>query len=261
MTTNTAQGTRCGNRKVHGDVRVYHANSAEVRACYAGQLKPVSAPPAPSSQAPRNADEARALANRYLANQERTRPAYPAREGQLAFYLDLVNELFEGEVLEAALAKAETLSAQEAKQLISDMVVMRASRRGMQAEREAAAPRPSSTRTALVAQVMGDWTEANFCITDEEGKSRFYRISTRGKRSRRPGTWKIQERVTDMLLPRADAMLATVCQAILDQGGAKAAGLRFAQRLHKCSKCGASLTDDTGNPYYALGLGPECGAK
>jgi hypothetical protein len=263
VSTTTAQGTRCGN---HGKERIYHANSREVRACYAAKFapKPVSAPPTPSSQ-PTNADEARTAANRRLASSEA--PQYPASDKQLAFLRDLANEVLIDEVRDFLLPKMDTLSAAEAKQLITDMLVMRTAKRQRDAEHPATAepakpdPQSRAARNALVEKVMEGHTERNFCIIHEDGKARFYRMSKRGKRSTRPGTWKIQERVSDSLFPRYDSMLGTVAQAIIDQGGAKKAGERFAQLLHKCYECGASLTDTTGNPYYAMGLGPECGAK
>lgn len=288
-TTTTTQGTRCGN---HGRERVYHASSADVRACYRGSrpITPVvvSAPPAPTSQAPRNADEARSASMQRLANQTSpffqdrnmgrgravparpaasSKPEYPASERQVALITSLVEEhltrpedqgLAEGIV--ATLAQG--MSSATAKATINALLAVKEQRRNepVKATDRKAAP-ASKGWGALVAQVMGEREERNFCIIDEDGKARFYRVSKRGKRSRRPGTWKIQERVTDMLLPRSDSLLGKVCQAIIDQGGAEAAGKRFAELMHRCYECGASLTDTTGNPYYAMGLGPECGAK
>lgn len=257
-TTATSQGIRCGN---HGRDRVYHADRNAVRACFQGR----TAAPASSSQ-PANADEARSASMKRLA--EQTSPffprgeaprVYPASLKAVAFFKDLAAEVLVGEAQVRALAMADNLSSADAKRMIDDMLVMRTSQRAMAANTPAASA-PSSWR-ALVDQVMGKREERNFCIIDEDGKARFYRVSKRGKQSRRPGSWKIQERVSDDLFPRADRMLASVAQAIIDQGGAEAAGKRFAELMHRCYECGASLTDTTGNPYYAMGLGPDCGAK
>lgn len=279
MTTTTDQGVRCGN---HGrTAKVYHPTTADVRACYAG-TRPVSAPPAAHpSQAPRNADEARSASMQRLAAQTSPffqdrnmgRPAaepvaYPASEGRIRLITSLVEEhLVRPEdkgMAEAIIAQIDQgMSSATAKATITALLALKEQRKAEPAKGAKAAPvgGKNADRNALVAQVMGEREERNFCIIDEEGKARFYRISKRGKRSQRAGTWKIQERVTDMLLPRYDSMLGKVAQAIIDQGGAEAAGQRFAELMHRCYECGASLTDTTGNPYYNIGLGPECGSK
>lgn len=265
--------------------KTYHASAADVRACYQGsQVRTTEGgvrcgnshtTPAPPSQAgPRNADQARDAAMQRLASQ--TSPwfprgeaprVFPASEGRVRLITALVEEHMTGthhKLGQAILAELPTMSDDTAKATIAALLKHKETRK---AEAAATPADPASNRSnrrgwdGLVKPLMGGRDENNFCIIDEQGKARFYRISKRGKQSRRPGTWKIQERVTDMLLPRADAMLTTVCQAIEAQGGPQAAGLRFAKLMHKCYKCGASLTDTTGNPYYAMGLGPECGAK
>jgi hypothetical protein len=257
-TTTTDQGVRCGN---HGRDRVYHADRNAVRACFQGR----TATPPPSSQ-PANADEARSESMKRLASQ--TSPffprgeaprVYPASLKAVAFFKDLAAEVLVGEAQVRALAMADNLSSAEAKRMIDDMLVMRTSQRAMAANTPAASA-PSSWST-MINELMGNRSERNFCIIDEEGKARFYRVSKRGSRSRRPGTWKIQERVSDSLFPRYDSMLTSVVAAIMAQGGAEAAGRRFAELMHRCYECGASLTDTTGNPYYSIGLGPECGSK
>lgn len=287
-TTTTDQGVRCGN---HGRDRVYHADRNAVRACFQG--RPTAHPTTPSQApqdhfeaaiasewgvpaTPRNADEARNEGIRRLANQRspffqdrNMGRTYPASEKQISFITDLVGKYMgEKEALgQAILAELPTMTSEAAKATITALLAEKAKR-----IEQAMAPKqtpadPTSNRSnrrgwdTLIKQIMGAREERNFCIIDEAGKARFYRISKRGKQSRRPGTWKIQERVTDMLLPRYDSMLATVAQAIIDQGGAEAAGRRFAELMHRCYECGASLTDTTGNPYYSIGLGPECGSK
>lgn len=266
-TTTTAQGVRCGN---HGrGAHVYHANSAEVRFCYQSQTRPVSAPPAAApSQAPRNADEARSASMQRLANQ--TSPFFErhASEGRVRLITALVEEHLtqpEDGVLAEAIVKAlhEGMSDSFAKKVIEQLLVLKTQRKAAAAKASYASENTAASASAearkLVARVMGEANEGNFAI-EVDGKTRFYRISKRGKNSRTPGSWKIQERVTDMLLPRANAMLGTVCAAILEMG-VEASGRLFADRLHQCRTCGASLTDDTGNPYYEMGYGPECGGK
>lgn len=264
MNTTTAQGVRCGN---HGKDRVYHVNGAEVRACYSGHLTRDGIDTTPVAT-PGNADEARSEAMRRLANQTSpfgTRPVYPASDKQVAFVQDLALEVLVDQARDALLARLDILTHAEAKQLITDMLVMRTSQRAMKAAQPVSAPpaapsQPAAGWRSMIDRVMLGWPERNLAIEDAEGKTRFYRISKRGKNSSRPGTWKIQERVTDMLLPRHDSLMTTVLPAILAMG-VEASGLMFAQRMHRCYKCGASLTDDTGNPYYSAGLGPDCGSK
>jgi len=264
----TAQGTRCGN---HGKDRVYHENSQSVRACYMenGPARPVSAPPAtPTSQAPRNLDEARTAAAQRLAAQNSPffpRPTeYGATPGRVRLINDLVHEILtedtDRELAEQTVRQLPDMSNDRAKAVIASLLALKKARR----ETAAAAPQPTAAKGAqgwrgLITQVMGTMAEANFAI-EVDGKTRFYRISKRGKRSNRPGTWKIQERVSDGLFPRSDGLMNTVLPAILEMG-VEASGKMFFERMHACYKCGASLTDDTGNPYYAMGLGPECGSK
>lgn len=268
MSTTTAQGVRCGNHP--RTEKVYHATTAAVRACYLG-TRPVSAPPAAPSSQPANADEARSASMQRLASQKspffqdrNMGRVYPASPKQVNFLEDLIREVMAEELQPAAYAKIEAgISSAEAKTLITAMVELRDAKRQRDAEHQApTTPKPSGTwKNERISEIMGAREERNFCIIDEDGKARFYRVSKRGKNSRRPGTWKIQERVSDSLFPRADSMLTKVAVEIMAQGGAKAAGQRFAELMHKCYECGASLTDTTGNPYYAFGLGPECGAK
>lgn len=261
--TATTQGVKCGNHP--RDERVYHATSADVRDCYGQRnvrpITPVSAPPAQAQ--PTNADEARTAAMQRLANQTSpfsTTATYPASPRQIDFYTDLVNEVFDGEAKDRALAMVGTLSSTRIKVMISNMLEMRTSQRAMKASTPTPSSQPTGTWKAdMIEKVMGTWSEGNFAI-EEQGKTRFYRISRRGKNSRRPGTWKIQERVSDSLFPRSDGLLSKVCPEIMAMG-VKASALMFFERMHMCSKCGRSLTDDTGNPYYAMGLGPECGGK
>jgi len=276
-TTATDQGVKCGNHP--RTERVYHANATEVKACYQGlrtaqvdrELTTVTAPPAPSSQGPRNLDEARNAGIKRLAEQRSPffqdrnmgRPS-EATEGRVRLITSLVEEHLtrEGDkaMAEAIVAQlAKGMSNDEAKMVITALLNLKKARLAEPQSAKAATKAPA--KSALIDAIMGTRTERNFCIIDEAGKARFYRVSKRGKRSSRPGTWKIQERVSDDLFPRYDSMLVTVAQAIIDQGGAEVAGRRFAELMHRCYECGASLTDTTGNPYYAIGLGPECGAK
>jgi hypothetical protein len=191
---------------------------------------------------------------------------FPASEGRVRLITSLVEEHLtrpEDKAMAEGIVGllAQGMGSDTAKATIEALLKLKAARR---AEPQQEAPRTTGTKRAsaeLMTQLMGERTERNFAIIDEDGKARFYRVSKRGKRSSRPGTWKIQERVSDSLFPRYDSMLASVGAAIMAQGGAEAAGRRFAELMHRCYECGASLTDTTGNPYYSIGLGPECGSK
>jgi hypothetical protein len=91
--------------------------------------------------------------------------------------------------------------------------------------------------------------------TDEAGKNHFYRVSVG-----RNDFYKVQEQASEELhfvpLNRYEGIL----RAILETG-LEAAGLKYATERSRCYRCNRELTDNIGNPYFAQGLGPECGAK
>lgn len=109
-----------------------------------------------------------------------------------------------------------------------------------------------------------DITDGNYAITDEDGKNWFYRISRKeGKGQYKGRTFiNVQMRVSDDLIRVYGGW--SVKRAILDKirtAGVDAAHLAYATLLGRCWHCHASLTDNVGNPYFELGLGPVCGDK
>lgn len=92
-------------------------------------------------------------------------------------------------------------------------------------------------------------------ITDENGKNHFYRVSVG-----RNGFFKIQEQASADLYFVPLARYAGILKSILDFGLDRA-GKFYATETSRCRKCNRVLTDNTGNPYFDLGYGPDCGGK
>lgn len=95
----------------------------------------------------------------------------------------------------------------------------------------------------------------NYCVTDSEGKRHFYRVSVSDR-----GFYKVQERASEELHFIPLARYAAILKSIIEEGVEKAR-LAYSTHMKRCWKCGLKLTDNTGNPYYSQGLGPDCGAQ
>lgn len=92
-------------------------------------------------------------------------------------------------------------------------------------------------------------------VVDAERKNHFYRVSVG-----RNGFYKIQEQASDDLYEVKLGAYAGILQHILDFG-LDNAGKFYATEKSACRRCNRTLTDNTGNPYFEMGYGPECGAK
>jgi hypothetical protein len=92
-------------------------------------------------------------------------------------------------------------------------------------------------------------------VVDAERKNHFYRVSVG-----RNGFYKIQEQASEELhfvsLNRYEGILQHILDFGLDN-----AGKFYATEKGSCRRCNRVLTDNTGNPYFEMGYGPECGAK
>jgi hypothetical protein len=92
-------------------------------------------------------------------------------------------------------------------------------------------------------------------VVDAERKNHFYRVSVG-----RNGFYKIQEQASEELhfvsLNRYEGILQHILDFGLDN-----AGKFYATEKGACRRCNRVLTDNTGNPYFEMGYGPECGAK
>jgi hypothetical protein len=92
-------------------------------------------------------------------------------------------------------------------------------------------------------------------VVDAERKNHFYRVSVG-----RNGFYKVQEQASEELhfvsLNRYEGILQHILDFGLDN-----AGKFYATEKSACRRCNRELTDNTGNPYFEMGYGPECGAK
>lgn len=95
----------------------------------------------------------------------------------------------------------------------------------------------------------------NYCVEAEDGKRHFYRVSVSDK-----GFYKLQERASEELHFIPLGRYAGILKTIVEEGVEKAR-LAYSTHMKRCWKCGIKLTDNTGNPYYSQGLGPDCGAQ
>jgi hypothetical protein len=94
-----------------------------------------------------------------------------------------------------------------------------------------------------------------YAVRDENGKNHFYRVSVG-----RNDFYKVQEQASDELHFVSLNRYAGILQSILDFG-LDNAGKFYATERNACRKCNRTLTDNTGNPYFAMGYGPDCGGK
>jgi hypothetical protein len=109
-----------------------------------------------------------------------------------------------------------------------------------------------------------DVSDGNYAITDADGKNHFYRITRKAGKGQYAGRTfvNIQQRVSNDLYPVRGrwAVRAAILNSIRT-AGVEAAHLAYATLMHKCWHCNADLTDNIGNPYFEMGLGPICGGK
>jgi hypothetical protein len=89
----------------------------------------------------------------------------------------------------------------------------------------------------------------------DQDKPHFYSV----KHGWKPGVIFVDEQASDDRYPVRNRAAR---EAILSEisKDPEAAGLRYATELGQCRACGRTLTDHA-NPYFKMGLGPECGKK
>jgi hypothetical protein len=129
---------------------------------------------------------------------------------------------------------------------------------------DAPAPVAPVTTPARTYDAYDDITDGNYAITDADGKNWFYRITRKAGKGQYQGRTfiNVQMRVSDDLIKVYGGW--AVKRAILEKiraAGVDQAHLAYATLMGKCWHCHADLTDNTGNPYFNLGLGPICGGK
>ncbi len=116
--------------------------------------------------------------------------------------------------------------------------------------------RPTATPKRQPWRDLADKVPAGYYgFQDAEGKNRFYRVSVG-----RNGYYKLQEQASSDLFEVKLGAYAGILQGILDFSLAKAQAFYGSER-GRCARCNRELTDNIGNPYFSMGLGPECGGK
>ena len=94
-----------------------------------------------------------------------------------------------------------------------------------------------------------------YATTDAEGKNHFYRVSVG-----RNDFYKIQEQASSDLFFIPLNRYAGILEAILDVGVVPARKA-YADLQGRCGRCNRVLTDNTNNPYFGVGMGPDCGGR
>jgi hypothetical protein len=92
-----------------------------------------------------------------------------------------------------------------------------------------------------------------------EGEVRCYHLETGKAGTRWDGFRFLSRRSSDDLFPIRNAGTKAEILALI-AADIEGAAVRFALTVRECRRCHRALTD-TKNPYYGVGLGPECGAK
>jgi hypothetical protein len=92
-----------------------------------------------------------------------------------------------------------------------------------------------------------------------EGEVRCYHLETGKAGTRWDGFRFLSRRSSDDLFPIRNAGVKAEILALI-AADIEGAAVRFALTVRECRRCHRALTD-TKNPYYGIGLGPECGAK
>jgi hypothetical protein len=92
-----------------------------------------------------------------------------------------------------------------------------------------------------------------------EGEVRCYHLETGKDGTRWAGFRFLNRRSSDDLFPIRNAGVKAEILALI-AADIEGAAVRFALTVRECRRCHRALTD-TKNPYYGIGLGPECGAK
>lgn len=88
-----------------------------------------------------------------------------------------------------------------------------------------------------------------------QDKPHFYRVTA----GRKPGVIFVNEQASDETYPVRNPNARKEILAEIAKDVEKA-GMAYATLLSSCRKCGRTLTDHN-NPYFGVGLGPDCGKK
>jgi hypothetical protein len=92
-----------------------------------------------------------------------------------------------------------------------------------------------------------------------EGEIRCYHLETGKEGTRWAGFRFLTRRSSDDLFPIKNAGTKTTIMALIARD-TEAAEILYGLTVKECRRCHRALTD-TSNPYYAVALGPDCGAK
>jgi hypothetical protein len=129
----------------------------------------------------------------------------------------------------------------------------RKARSASAAEIEAVAPCASDEEYAAAYPAV---PEGRYAIQmQDQDKPHFYRIV----HGRKPGVIFVNEQASDETYPVRNRAAREAILAEISKNVDKA-GMAYATLLGSCRACGRTLTDHH-NPYFSIGLGPECGKK
>ena len=123
-------------------------------------------------------------------------------------------------------------------------------------------PTPSVPQVTL-AEAQRNWVRKDkngknmpqYFAVEMDGKPHFFRV----KPGYKSGVWFVEEQASDELYPvRQGERRGRILGLIFKNE--QVAREMYARLIGRCSRCNRTLTDHD-NPYFAAGLGPECGTK
>ncbi len=126
-----------------------------------------------------------------------------------------------------------------------------------------AAPSQPASPQALLAEAQANWARKDkngkampmYFAVQMDGKPHFFKV----KPGYKVGVWFVEEQASDELYPVNSRERRGRILGLIFQDSAKAQAM-YGELIGKCARCQRTLTDHT-NPYFSMGLGPECGGK
>lgn len=122
------------------------------------------------------------------------------------------------------------------------------------------ADEPASPSAPAQAKALPERKDKNgksmpqYYAVEMDGKPHFFRI----KPGRKAGFYFVDEQASDDLYSVQGARRERVLALVLADP-AKAQAM-YGELIGRCARCHSTLTDHS-NPYFSMGLGPECGQK
>lgn len=116
----------------------------------------------------------------------------------------------------------------------------------------------AAQRAGTQAPALPEVSDGRYAV-EYEGEIRCYHLETGKDGTRWAGFRFLNRRSSDDLFPIRNAATKAEILALI-AADIEGAAVLYALTVRECRRCHRALTD-TKNPYYSVGLGPDCGAK